>query len=104
MPLKESQVTVKVDWAHFWWKVAYLIINWDKAKQFEKITKLAPDERFQSFVVNHVRALVDKKVAPPAEITAPIINLAEDISAGRELSLRAGDYIALQTFYRKTIK
>jgi hypothetical protein len=101
---RTPRVAVKVDWAHFWWKVAYLIVNWTLPKQMQNVARIEPDARFQAFVGKHVQALVEKGQKPPPEIAAPIINLGEDYAAGRDLTVRAGDYIALQEFFRKNVR
>ena len=47
----------------------------------------------------HVSAYLEKGTIAAA-IVGPILNIAEDLAAGREVTMRAGDYIALQTFVR----
>jgi len=38
---------------------------------------------------------------PPAEIAPAIMNLIDDQKSGRDMALRAGDYISLQNYMRK---
>jgi hypothetical protein len=38
---------------------------------------------------------------PPTEIAPAIINLVDDYKAGRDMTLRTGDYISLQNYLRK---
>jgi hypothetical protein len=38
---------------------------------------------------------------PPEEIAPTIMNLADDFAAGRQMCIRAGDYIAIQNYMRK---
>ena len=38
---------------------------------------------------------------PPEAIAPAVMNVADDVLAGRDVQLRAGDYIALQNFIRK---
>jgi hypothetical protein len=39
---------------------------------------------------------------PPEAIAPAILNMADDVMAGRQVSLRAGDYIAIQNFARSS--
>jgi hypothetical protein len=54
------------------------------------------DDKFNKFVATHVQKYIEEDVMPDASIAGPIINIAEDILAGREPTLRGGDYIALR--------
>lgn len=91
-----------------WWKVAYLIIpDWDRFDKgllegFENIVR-GQDKAFNKLVDTHLSAYLEKGVTPPAAISGAILNIAEDVVAGRTPTLRAGDYIALQT-YKRTAK
>jgi hypothetical protein len=38
--------------------------------------------------------------APPNAIETPVLIAADDYLAGRDITLRAGDYIAVQSFVR----
>jgi len=88
-----------------WWIIAYLLIpDWDRFDQglvegFQKVA-LGQDKAFNSLVETHVSAYIEKGVMPPAAIHGAILNIAEDMIAGRTPTLRAGDYIALRTFSR----
>ena len=99
---------IAIDNTPWWWKVAYLIIPWlDKFDQsaiagLEQIAR-GKDRVFNSIIEKHVSAYLENGTRPPEAIAGPILNIAEDVSAGRVPTLRAGDYIALQTF-RRTIK
>lgn len=89
----------------WWWKVAYLIIPWlDKFDRsivvgFEQIAR-GKDKVFNSIIEKHVSAYLENGTHPPDAIAGPILNIAEDVAAGRMPTLRAGDYIALQNFRR----
>jgi hypothetical protein len=90
-----------VDWiVPFWWKVAYLIIN-EGIRDIADKFKNPIDERFNKVVTTHLKAYVDGNKMPPAEIAPAIMNLADDFAAGRQMCLRAGDYIAVQNYMRK---
>jgi hypothetical protein len=80
--------------------VMYLIIN-EKIRDLGKYVELKPDAKFEAYVTKHVKAYVEKNVMPPNEIAGAILNIADDQIAGRPMMLRAGDYIALQNFYRQ---
>ena len=90
--LINREIIDRKDW------VKYLVlVNWH-AKQFDNVLATAPDAAFTSFVEKHLRAYLDG-TAPPAAIQPAIMNIADDYAAGRDVTLRAGDYIALQTQY-----
>ena len=92
----------------WWWRVAYLII--DIFRQHPELergvehTIVGKDEGFNKFLTAQVQAYLERGATPAPTIAAPIINLAEDVTTGREPTLRAGDYIALQTAYRAQAK
>ena len=98
-------LTANVPW---WWRVAYLVPDpflRDAAAQENFATfALGKDKSFNSAVETHVSAYLEKGTMPPAAIVGPILNIAEDITAGRQVTLRAGDYIALHTFVRSQSK
>ena len=39
-------------------------------------------------------------VTPPEDIASAIMNIADDLMSGRDITLRAGDYIAIQNHVR----
>jgi hypothetical protein len=82
-----------------WVKVAYLIINW-RVKDLADRIQLSPEARFYDVMAKHLRAYVQDGVMPPADIAPAILNLADDYMNGREMNLRAGDYIAIQNHLR----
>ncbi|HME45503.1 MAG TPA: hypothetical protein VKF36_20600 [Syntrophorhabdales bacterium] len=92
---------VAVDWiVPFWWKVAYLIIN-DGIGGIANKFKNPIDAKFNELVTTYLQAYVNENKMPPAEIAPAIMNLADDFAAGREMTIRAGDYIAIQGFMRQ---
>jgi hypothetical protein len=88
----------------WWWRYTYL--QPDVLRQIpdleERFTNSlqTKDTRFIKMVNSHVNAFVENGTMPPAEIAAPILNMVEDIMAGREPTMRAGDYVALQNYMR----
>lgn len=100
-----SRYKLAVDLTPWWWRVAYLIIpDWNRFDQslltgFDRIAQ-GKDEAFNTLVNTHLMAYLEKGTIPPAAISCAIMNIAEDVIAGRTPTLRAGDYIALQTHRR----
>ena len=96
-----------IDAKPWWWRVAYLIIPYPNRfdqtllEGFDQIAR-GQDKAFNKLVETHLTAYLEKGVAPPAAIAGAIVNIAEDVVAGRTPTLRAGDYISLQTFKRTT--
>lgn len=86
-----------------WMKVAYLIINMASKDIFKSI-EVRPSERFNIMVKKHLEAYLQRGKMPPKEISSAILNLADEYAAGKVMNLRAGDYIALQTYMRKIAK
>jgi len=80
--------------------VYYLIIVDKLAHQFDQALQARPDERFYETFSKHVEAYVKEGKAPPKAIETPVLNAADDYLAGRDITLRAGDYIAVQNFVR----
>jgi hypothetical protein len=83
-----------------WW-VAYLIINDAVRRELQELIEVAPDDRFNGLVKQHLDAYVERGTVPPADIAPAILNMADDLLAGRRPTIRAGDYIALQSHLRQ---
>jgi hypothetical protein len=82
-----------------WCLTSYLILN----IHFGDLVELAEKELPQNFakeMAHHVYAYMYENKRPPAEIEQTVLNVSEDLSAGRAVQLRAGDYIAAQKFFR----
>jgi hypothetical protein len=82
-----------------WWEVAYLIVG-PLRDEWAELIEIKPDDRFSEVVTELVSAYVEKGKMPPDEIAPAILNLADDLMAGRKMSIRAGDYIAIQSHLR----
>jgi hypothetical protein len=99
-----DRLRIRVDGVPWWWRLAYLVPDpfLRDSSLAENVAKFAKgqDKTFNAAVETHVAAYLEKGTMPPAPIVGPILNIAEDIAAGRDVTLRAGDYIALQTFVR----
>ena len=80
-----------------WCLASYLIINYD----IREIVELADRElpaNFSKELANYVYGYMYEDKMPPAEIATTVLNVAEDLIAGREVIFRAGDYINTQKF------
>jgi len=74
----------------------YLILHDGIAKEI----RFNPDEKFYTLVEQQLTAYMKTGAMPPKEIAPAILNLGDDLLAGREPVLRAGDYIAIQNYMR----
>lgn len=81
--------------------VYYLIINEWVSEHLADLIKVEPDKRFFEVLGKHVEAYVQENQQPPEAIATVVMNVADDYMAGRDVVLRAGDYIALQNFMRE---
>jgi len=80
--------------------IAYLIIL--DLKEVAEVVQYKPDEKFYSVVNEHMDNYLNEGKMPPEPISNAIMNIADDYMAGRPISIRAGDYIALQNFMRRS--
>ena len=97
-PKLPIEVVPRVEWVPRWVRVAYLIIGPEIEERWSELASVRPTEAFQQFVNGQVSALVNEGTAPPDEIAPAILNLADDMLAGQPMTLRAGDYIAIQNY------
>jgi len=80
------------------WVKYLVLVNWH-AEKLGDVIERAPDAAFSKFLESQVQAyLGGKKVA--AAIEPAVMNIADDYLAGREVTVRAGDYVSLQTQFR----
>ncbi|MGD0278128.1 MAG: hypothetical protein ABSC11_02350 [Smithella sp.] len=83
--------------------VMYLVYpNWDQFMYRDDMLKVKGDA-FQRFVQESVHSYVQGDKLDPA-IQTSIMNIADDVLAGREATIRAGDYIALMGYAKKNKK
>ena len=75
----------------------YLIVN----EKLGRALEINPSEQFESFTARHMRAYIHDGTMPPAEIATAILNMADDFMAGRQVTIRSGDYLAIQNYLRK---
>jgi hypothetical protein len=83
--------------------IKYLVVPQFHARQLDNVLARAPDAAFAKFVDKQLQAYLGG-AAPPEGIQSAVMNLADDVASGREVTLRAGDYIALQAHYMKSRK
>lgn len=88
----------------FIWKrkteVMYLIVN-DRFKFDDKLNVREIEKFVEETALTHVNAYLNEGTMPPAAIAPAILNMADDVMAGRQVAVRAGDYIAIQNFVRQ---
>ena len=78
----------------------YLIIPDLMVERLSELLEVVPDERFYKVLNEHVHAYIREGVMPPEQIMSTVMNVADDVMAGRDPVLRAGDYIAMQNYAR----
>lgn len=81
--------------------VMYLVIIDKLVSKRPEIVKFKPDEGFFNEVREHVLAYATEGVEPPRQIATAVMNIADDMMAGRETVIRAGDYITLMDYTRE---
>lgn len=80
------------------WVKYLVLVNWH-ARELGDVIEKVPDARFNRFLEVQVNNYI-QGTKPPAAIQSAVMNIADDVLAGREVSVRSGDYIALQNQYR----
>jgi len=78
----------------------YLVIHDKLLVKYGDLMKVRPSEKFFDMVHEQVMSHVIDGTEPPKEISSAIMNIADDMMAEREVSLRAGDYISLMNYAR----
>jgi predicted transglutaminase-like protease len=87
--------------ARHWCLASYLILNVNIRELVELAERELPAD-FAKQMAGLVHAYMFDKKMPPAEIAQTVLNVSEDLAAGRKVELRAGDYIAAQNYFRAT--
>ena len=59
------------------------------------------DKAFMKVVKDNLKALMTEGKEPPTAIAATIKNFADDLVAGRSLTVRSGDYFAIQNYIQE---
>ncbi len=81
--------------------VMYLVIIDKMIDRYKGVLKVQPTEKFYDVVQELVKNHVIGDEEPPEQIRTSVLNLADDMMAGRDVALRAGDYIALMDYARE---
>ena len=82
----------------------YLVVNDRLANDFKTALEAPADKKFFEMLAKFMNEYMEKGKMPPVEIAPAINNLIDDYSSKRKLVLRAGDYIALQSYIKKEIR
>jgi hypothetical protein len=89
----DRKIIDRKDW------VKYLVlVNWH-ARKLGDIFEAAADAKFTAFVEDQVQRYMSGK-KPHAAIESAVMNIADDYVCGRNVTLKAGDYIALRNHYQ----
>ena len=101
MALPINVILSEFVWKRKWW-VYYLIVVDDFLDKNNILTTLP--EEFQAVTFKYAQAYIHEGKMPPADIAPAILNMADDYLAGRQVSIRAGDYIAIHNHMRNMKK
>lgn len=82
-------------------EIMYLIIIDKMIARHRDVLMARTTEKFQSMVHKEVMTHVIDGKEPPEQIRTAVMNIADDMMAGRDMTLRAGDYIALVNYARE---
>jgi len=77
-------------------EVMYLVLGPDGLPKFKDLLEIGITDQLMEVVSKHVNAYIKEGALPPQDIASPILNMADDMLAGRAMTIRTGDYIALQ--------
>jgi hypothetical protein len=80
--------------------IMYLIVIDKALMKYREFLKVRPTEKFFDTVHGLVMDYVSAGKEPPMQIRSTVMNIADDMMGGREVTLRAGDYIALMEYSR----
>ena len=80
-------------------QIMYLQIEDRLIREHVELLRVPATERFFEMVREQViNQLAGSPVA--AEIAPAVMNIADDVAAGRDVTIRAGDYISLMSYAR----
>lgn len=103
MPPRQSMMYVTIhDWILERKKWYFYLIPPDPFGKLDEIITAPVNEAFFKVAAGYMNAFLKKGEMPPAQIAPVIFNMLDDYSAGREVVIRTGDYIAIQSFLRET--
>lgn len=78
----------------------YYLLPPDPYGKLRELMEIPIDQRFFKVATRYMNAYMEKGEMPPEQIAPVIFNLLDDYAAGRQMTLRGGDYIAMQTYLR----
>ena len=81
--------------------IMYLIVIDKMLMKYRDMMKVRPTEKFFNMVHEQVMNHVIDGEEPPMQIHSAIMNIADDMMSRRDVTLRAGDYIALMNYARE---
>ncbi len=81
--------------------IMYLIVIDKMLMKYRDMIKVRPTEKFFNMVHEQVMNHVIDGEEPPTQIHSAIMNIADDMMSRRDVTLRAGDYIALMNYARE---
>ena len=84
------------------WIFYYLVVINDFFDKNQISVNVNPE--FENVTFGYAKAYIEKGEMPPADIAPAILNMADDYLAGRQVAIRAGDYIAIHNHMRKMAK
>ena len=92
--------SMRVNYGRVPTEVMYLIVIDRLLKNYRDVILQENSENFQNMVRQEVMAHVVDGKQPPEAIHTAVLNVADDMMAGRDVVLRSGDYIALMNYAR----
>jgi hypothetical protein len=96
--VKTSMILDRRTWVY------YLTVPEAGVSEWSKVIDIQPDEKFFAIVNQYAKAYVEKGEQPPDMIASAIVNFADDFVSKRDVTIRTGDYIAIQNFIRQGMK
>ena len=81
--------------------VMYYVVIDQMIAKYRDMLIARPTEKFYNMVHKEVMTHVIDGKEPQEQIRTAILNIADDMMSGREVTMRAGDYIALMNYARE---
>jgi hypothetical protein len=68
--------------------------------QVAKVVEINPSDKFDAVTARYMQAYIQDGTMPPQDVATAIMNMADDHMAGRPITIRSGDYLAIQNHLR----
>ena len=81
--------------------IMYLVLVDQMIARHRDLVMARPTEKFETMVQKEIMSHVIDGKEPPMQIRSAILNMADDMMAGRDVTMRAGDYIDLMNYARE---